>query len=161
MTIEREPDTFGKAILRVIDQVGGKEALAGKLGVSESYISRWSNNDDPRLPNVQQSVQIDAFFRERGGIGAPMHEMHELLLDDMASEAAGCRRLLFALLGELVTEHADAVAAILPLTQPGATLQQIRRAYREIGQARGVIGQVMRVVDQLLPTGGQVPGGAQ
>lgn len=161
MTIVREPDTFEWAIFHIADRVGGLAALADKLGLSEGTVTRWSNPNDRLYPNPYQALALDTVYRNHVGAGAPMQEMHEALLDRAVGASSACRRIIVALLSEFVTENADALAALLPLTQPGVERHQILRARREIGQARGALGQLACAVDQILSTGGQMPGGAQ
>lgn len=168
MTKLREPLTHANAVALIIDHIGATSA-AHAVGLrTERQIHYWADQDSGRSPNVAQAVALDAAYIAAGGIGAPMRDAHEAMLSAASGEDIACQRALGEALAEASEEMGDALAAAVPLIQPGASRHQISRALREAEQAHGAVGRMLRRVKSFLPTAargctssGQGTGGAQ
>lgn len=62
----RRPGSFARAIVEAIDMVGA-QAIADACEVSTSYVHQWAQDDNPRLPNVRQAYDLDAFMKVEKG----------------------------------------------------------------------------------------------
>lgn len=169
MTKLRAPLTHANAVTTIADLIGYC-AAAQAVGLrSDRQIYYWADPDSDRCPNVAQAVALDAAYIAAGGAGAPMRDAHEAMLSAIAGEDIACQRALGEALAEASEEMGDALAAAVPLIQPGASPHQRSRALRETEQAFGAVGRMLRRVKSFLPTAargctssiGQGPGGAQ
>lgn len=79
----RAPGSFPRAIMEAIESVG-VQSLADVCEVSTSLVSQWSQDDNPRLPNVRQALDLDAFMKAHCGT-SPIHSVYDRRLDQISA----------------------------------------------------------------------------
>lgn len=150
MTKLRNALTHANAVTTIADFIGYGAAAEAVGFKSDRQIYYWADPDSPRCPNVDQAVALDAAYIAAGGIAAPMRDAHEAMLSAASGEDIACQRALAEALAEASSEMGDAIAAAMPLIQPGASAHQKSRALREAEQAHGAVGRVLRRVKSFL-----------
>ena len=93
---------------QVVNRAGGVEAVAALLGVNKGRVSEWANPCHSHWPNLRQIVNLERFAKV-DWITRAMAEFH----------------------GADVVRRADAFG-------PGAVLDQLSQASREMGEALSV-----------------------
>lgn len=111
----REIQSFEAAIAEILESVGHAYA-AEEMGLSESMLRKWSDPDEPKLPNLSQALRLDSLYRS--------------LFPGAPENAPLAQRWLFALRAENLPAR-DAGAPAIEVLGVTSTVGRIAEALRE------------------------------
>lgn len=77
----RNPRDFAAAITQIRSALG-ETTCAAIVGRSDSLIRKWSDPDQPSLPNIAQALLLDSAFVAAGKGEAPLMKLYEKLLEE-------------------------------------------------------------------------------
>jgi len=132
MTKLRPPLGVEAAIGRVVAQLPKGYETAGKaLGRSARFVRALGEPDRREQLRFTDAIRLDKLFRRNGGSGAPLLESYQLQLGvaDLHNLVAAPNIPAAAI--DVVREGAEAVAAQIAVTLPGADERTRAAAIRE------------------------------
>ena len=155
MTKARAPLTFALAV-HEITTVIGLPAARRVTGRAKRTLQLWREGGHGATPTLAQAFALDRAFVDAGGEGLPPIVASYLRqIETIMANAQACRAALIDDIATASREAAEAVAASLPLTQPGASVTAIHHAIAEAEQGDVAIGRLIARLKSFLPTRGQ------
>ncbi|WP_370170949.1 hypothetical protein [Sphingobium abikonense] len=155
MTKARAPLTFALAVHEITTVIGLANARR-VTGRSKRTLQLWREGGHDATPSIAQAFALDRAYVDAGGDGLPPIVASYLRqIEAIMSDAQACRAALIDDIAFASRETADAVAACLPLTQPGASVTAIHHAIAEAEQGDAAIGRLIARLKSFLPTRGQ------
>ena len=82
----RTPGTLSAALSEIRGKLS-ENSCAEIVERSKSLIRKWADPDDPALPNLRQSLLLDAAYMRAGFGEPPIHSWYMSRLDDVVSDA--------------------------------------------------------------------------
>lgn len=138
MTRRRPPLSIDAAIARVMDQLGGWQAVADVAGKTPRTCEKWGAFDiaDPEDPDARDipmraAVKLDIAYQDAGGVGAPILEAYARLVDAAGIEAFGDKHELRRDSLDFLRETNEANIALLEAAEPGAGEAEIAIAQKQ------------------------------
>ena len=136
MTKRRAPLSIDAALARIAGHIpGGYAEMARILDRSERLVRAWGDPERRERMPIDDAIALDLAYRAAGGDGAPVFEAYaEKLRNDgltwFADEVALGRHV-----AGMIKECAEAEAAVVIASQPGATARDRANARREVEEA--------------------------
>ena len=150
MTKPREPLSIDAALARIAGQVEGSwSAMAAETGYAERTVRKWGDADTDDEINFRSMLKLDLMFQRGGGEGHPIHAAYSQLLQVAIAERFVDQFELLRRASRIVKETGDAEAALLHCALPDASLNDMRKALKEVLEALDVMKAVVPVLEQL------------
>lgn len=141
----RHPGTFAGVIAKVIETIG-YEAVCAEIEVGRSELYRWSDEDCPKLPRLDQARRLDA-LAARHGLGTPLTDALAAKLAEAERPAHEPRDPLEAVT-ETMREFAEGVTAFHE-AHAHPTPAARARARKELAEAEAAVAMLRRDLDAI------------
>lgn len=155
MTKARAPLSFALAIHEITATIGLPTARR-VTGRAKRTLQLWREGGHNATPTLEQAFALDRAFVEQGGEGLPPIVASYLRqIEAFMADTAACRIALIEDIAGVARESADAVAASLALTQPGASPTAIHHAIAEAEQSDAALGRLIARLKSFLSARGR------
>lgn len=132
MTKRKAPASIGAALAAISLQLdGGYDAMAAVVDRSRATVYRWGDPDGSESIPIDCAIALDIAFRRAGGEGAPLLAAYKAQLAIAEADMLADSDCLATLAASAIKEAAEAAAAQIACTRPGATPDLKRTAIRE------------------------------
>lgn len=145
MTKSRAPLTIEDGLVRIAAQIGWA-AMADACGQAERTVRNWSDPDTRERCPLEAAVPLDIAYMAGGGEGAPLFEIIGTLLERARSQRFADAAAIARLTIDVIREGGEAHAALVALTQPGATATDRRNTIREVSEARSALDRTIALL---------------
>lgn len=122
------------------------EAVLQVVDRKKSAFYAWTNENDPDSIPVELMLLLDVAHRRAGGVGTPLRDAYDVLLDRACADEFSDAIQLAAATAVAVKEFGDFGQATIMAAQPGAELADLVRAKHE---AEEVLAAVTAVETEL------------
>ncbi|WP_416462747.1 hypothetical protein [Sphingomonas sp. VDB2] len=154
MTKTRAPLSFALAV-HEITTVIGIPAARRVTGRAKRTLQLWREGGQDATPTLAHAFALDRAFVEAGGEGLPpILASYLRQMEAVMANPAACRIALIGDISNVARESADALAASMALTQPGASPTAIHHAIAEAEQGDAAIGRLIARLKSFLPGNG-------
>ncbi|SFR79696.1 hypothetical protein [Sphingomonas jatrophae] len=142
MTKPLQPLTFENALARIASLIGWA-SCAQITGASERTVRSWSERDIPGRVRLDAALALDSAWIAAGGDGAPLLECYALRVEADSVAVRACTDALRRHAIDVIRANADAEAALVAATAPGATAADFIVAEREVEEAHSELAGVL------------------
>lgn len=152
MTLQkpRPPLSIDAALARIAGQLPGGWAELGELVQrAESTVRAWGDHDKPEQVPLPCAPVLDAAYRRAGGAGWPLLDAH-IHLSGSGHYGLIDPVEIKPLFIRLVREGGDAEVALAELLSPDADDEDLKLAYREVGDQVVTTREVFATLEALM-----------
>ncbi len=155
MTKTRAPLSFALAIHEITTVIGTTTARR-VTGRAKRTLQLGREGGYDATPTLAQAYALDRAYIEAGGDGLPPIVASYLRqIEAHMADTEACLLALIDDIADLARESADAVAASMALTQPGASPTAIHHAIAEAEQSDAAIGRLIARLKSFLSARGR------
>lgn len=137
MTKSRDPVTIENTLRIVLGTLKGRAAEA--TGRDAGYLHNMTDPSKPGQLTVRDVVALDLEWRAAGHAGYPLADTIGLMIESEAAERFAEEHAYGQLAHSWVKESCDATPLVVEAMHPGATVQVLETALRELEQADSAI----------------------
>ena len=142
MTKLRAPLSFEDALVEVAS-VLGYQAMSEIAGVQPRTVRKWGDPEAPERCPVEAALEFDIAYQQAGGEGAPLYEAYGALIEATRAQRFSDEAAIARAAIKVIKEGGEAHAALVALSQPGATDADRRAAAKEVQEARAALDQTL------------------
>jgi len=148
MTKRRAPLSIDAALTEIAAVIGW-DGMAEATGKGAAYLRACADPDRREQLAMRDARALDIAFRNAGGFGTPLHAWYAGGLEVAGVLVAASNGSLLTQSAEVIRECAEAEAALIEATLPGASPRETATARREMEEA---IASLHRAIG-MLPDG--------
>lgn len=146
----RPPLSIDAALSRIAGQLPGAWAEMGAIvDRAEHTVRAWGDHHKPDVIPLPLAVALDVAFRKAGGIGAPLRDTYDAMLDAAMAEQFGDQIELAKATAHAIKEVGEAEHALILASLPDATDDMIAAAEREAEQGLVALNTAAATVKRL------------
>jgi hypothetical protein len=137
MTKVREPVTIENTLYAVLGAITIERA-AEVTGRATSYLRSLTDPDKRERLTIEDAIQLDLEYRAQGNQGFPLLDTYIRMIEAGQQDRFADEHALGQLTCDYVRETGQASAALVAAQLPGASLQCLEAALRELEDADSV-----------------------
>jgi hypothetical protein len=150
MTKLRAPMSIDAALARVAGHLAGSWAdMAVIADRKEHTVRAWGDPDKPEAIPLPCAIALDVAYRKAGGIGAPLRDAYDTLLDAAMAEEFGDQIELAHATAHAIREAGEAHSALVEFALPGASDEAGIVAERQTDEALVALQSAAATVKRL------------
>lgn len=150
MTKQRAPLSIDAALARIAGHMPGSWGdMAKAADRSEHTIRAWGDPSKSDAIPLPCAIALDVAFRKAGGVGAPIRDAYDALLDVAMADAFGDEIELARATAHAIKETGDAHHALIIAALPGATDEDLATAERESQEGLAALTSATATVKRL------------